>query len=132
MKEIVDYTQKQGLLAIPGFENLAHMDKFLATEEYAPLSECRNGANSRYYRPNNGTCGCTSHPEFYPLIDKYVSDVMAVFPCEYVHMGMDEIFDFIAGKVILVTGGGGSIGSELVRQIAKTKFLIYTPQTATI
>ncbi len=94
MKEIVDYTQKQGLLAIPGFENLAHMDKFLATEEYAYLAECRNGENSRYYRKDNGTCGCTSHPDFYPLIDKYVTDVMAVFPCEYVHMGMDEIFDF--------------------------------------
>lgn len=32
---------------------------------------------------------------------------------------MDEIFDFISGKVILVTGGGGSIGSELCRQIAQ-------------
>ena len=31
---------------------------------------------------------------------------------------MDEIYRFIADKVILVTGGGGSIGSELCRQIA--------------
>ena len=34
---------------------------------------------------------------------------------------MKEIFDFIEGKVILVTGGGGSIGSELCRQIARHK-----------
>lgn len=33
-------------------------------------------------------------------------------------VNMDEIFDFIKGKTILVTGGGGSIGSELCRQIA--------------
>ncbi|MCM1133531.1 MAG: polysaccharide biosynthesis protein [Ruminococcus flavefaciens] len=30
-----------------------------------------------------------------------------------------DIMNFISGKVCMVTGGGGSIGSELVRQIAK-------------
>lgn len=38
---------------------------------------------------------------------------------EPVRVKMDEIYDFITGKVILVTGGGGSIGSELCRQIAQ-------------
>ena len=36
-----------------------------------------------------------------------------------VKTNMDEIYKFITDKVILVTGGGGSIGSELCRQIAK-------------
>lgn len=37
---------------------------------------------------------------------------------EPIKIDMSEVFDFISGKVILVTGGGGSIGSELCRQIA--------------
>lgn len=34
-------------------------------------------------------------------------------------VNMDEISDYIKGKVVLVTGGGGSIGSELCRQVAE-------------
>ncbi|MCD8364746.1 MAG: polysaccharide biosynthesis protein [Clostridiales bacterium] len=37
---------------------------------------------------------------------------------EPIRVEMDEIFKQIKGKTILVTGGGGSIGSELCRQIA--------------
>ena len=37
---------------------------------------------------------------------------------EPVKVQMEEIMDYVSGKTILVTGGGGSIGSELCRQIA--------------
>ena len=38
-----------------------------------------------------------------------------------VQVDMVDIFHFIQGKTILVTGGGGSIGSELCRQVAGHK-----------
>ena len=37
---------------------------------------------------------------------------------EPIKADMKEVYDFVNGKVVLVTGGGGSIGSELCRQIA--------------
>lgn len=36
-----------------------------------------------------------------------------------IKMDIQEVADYIKGRVVLVTGGGGSIGSELCRQIAK-------------
>ena len=48
--------------------------------------------------------------------DVDVEDLLGRDP---VKVDMKEIFNFITGKVILVTGGGGSIGSELCRQIAQ-------------
>ena len=36
-----------------------------------------------------------------------------------IKMDIQEVSDYIKGRVVLVTGGGGSIGSELCRQIAK-------------
>jgi len=48
--------------------------------------------------------------------DVAVEDLLGRAP---VKVNMEEIYSFIADKVIMVTGGGGSIGSELCRQIAK-------------
>ena len=45
-----------------------------------------------------------------------IEDLLGRKPIEF---DRKEIHDLINGKICLVTGGGGSIGSELVRQIAK-------------
>ena len=49
-------------------------------------------------------------------VDVKIEDLLGRDPIEF---DKDEITDFIRGKICMVTGGGGSIGSELVRQIAK-------------
>ena len=49
------------------------------------------------------------------LQDVAVEDLLGRDP---IKVNMDEIFQYIQGKVVLITGGGGSIGSELSRQIA--------------
>ncbi len=50
--------------------------------------------------------------------DVEVSDLLGR---EQIRVNLDEIMDYIEDKVVLVTGGGGSIGSELCRQIATHK-----------
>ncbi len=45
-------------------------------------------------------------------------DVQDLLGREQTKVNLDEIMGYIENKVVLVTGGGGSIGSELCRQIA--------------
>ncbi|WP_295155627.1 nucleoside-diphosphate sugar epimerase/dehydratase [uncultured Ruminococcus sp.] len=48
--------------------------------------------------------------------DVAIEDLLGREPIE---MDMSEVYENLQGKVVLVTGGGGSIGSELCRQVAK-------------
>ena len=64
-------------------------------------------------------------PGIYQLLNGEVSvgklrevEIEDLLGREPVRVNIDEILDYVHGKVVLVTGGGGSIGSELCRQIA--------------
>lgn len=74
------------------------------------------------------TTGCEVHllPGIYQMLNGEISvsklrpvDPQDLLGREPVAVNQEEIFSFISGKVVMVTGGGGSIGSELCRQIAK-------------
>ena len=67
-------------------------------------------------------------PGIYELIDGVVSlnsirevQIEDLLGREEIVINTDEISSYIKDKIVLVTGGGGSIGSELCRQIAKNK-----------
>ena len=65
-------------------------------------------------------------PGIYQLVNDSVSvsklrkvDPTDLLGRDPIQVNLDEILAYISGKVVMVTGGGGSIGSELCRQIAK-------------
>ena len=70
-------------------------------------------------------CILRTIPGTYQLINGDVSvsnlkevDIEDLLGREPIRINTEEVLDHVSGKVILVTGGGGSIGSELCRQIA--------------
>ena len=70
-------------------------------------------------------CRLQTVPGVYQLVNGEVSvsrlrnvEITDLLGRAQVQVNMDEIYSSIQGKTLLVTGGGGSIGSELCRQIA--------------
>lgn len=70
-------------------------------------------------------CELKRLPGIYQLVNGDVSisklkevDVNDLLGREPVEVDLDSIMGYVSGKVVMVTGGGGSIGSELCRQIA--------------
>ncbi|MGO1468508.1 MAG: polysaccharide biosynthesis protein [Tissierella sp.] len=71
-------------------------------------------------------CKLKMLPGIYELIDEKVSikeirdvEISDVLGREEIRVDLDQICSYITGKTVLVTGGGGSIGSELCRQIVR-------------
>lgn len=75
---------------------------------------------------NKTRCKLKILPGLSDLINEKVSisklrdvDIEDLLGREPVQVNLREISGYIEGKIVLVTGGGGSIGSELCRQIAR-------------
>ncbi len=73
----------------------------------------------------NTGCIVQTVPGIYQLINGEVSvaqlrdvDIEDLLGREPIRMDIESILGYVKGQVVLVTGGGGSIGSELCRQLA--------------
>ena len=75
---------------------------------------------------NETKCKIKTIPGIYEIIDGKVDinrirnvEIEDLLGRNVIHTNLDEISTYLRGKIVLVTGGGGSIGSELCRQVAK-------------
>lgn len=73
-------------------------------------------------------CKIKKLPGIYQMVngDVHLSDfkkveVQDLLGREPIEVNLSEIMDYVTNQVVMVTGGGGSIGSELCRQIAAAK-----------
>lgn len=100
-----------------------HIDKIFIALPSASAAERRDIINIC----NETGCELKNLPGLYQLVTGEVSvqsmkdvSVEDLLGREPIRENLAGVSEFITGKTILVTGGGGSIGSELCRQIAKS------------
>lgn len=95
IKEFVAYSEKVGIELVPIFENLSNLAKFFIYPQLENMSECVDEEKEgRGFTGGRGQCGCVSNPDFCDFVDRYVFEAGSLFTGRYIHVGMDEPFDF--------------------------------------
>ncbi len=106
LESVEKYAIDEIIIAIPS----ASRNKLKPILEICKESGCRMRVLPGMYQIVNGDVSVSK------LREVQIEDLLGRDPIE---VNVDEIIGYVKDKVILVTGGGGSIGSELCRQIAQ-------------
>ena len=102
------------------------VEKYAVEEIFIAMPSVKGQRRSEIIHACDG-CGCPVKvlPGMYQLANGQVTvsklrhvDIQDLLGREQVEVNLDEVMRYIKDKTVLVTGGGGSIGSELCRQIA--------------
>ena len=121
-----------GVKIVGGRETiLEQVEKFDISTILFAIPSCPNKEKSEILNICQSTnCQLRIIPSIYQMLDKNTPSLSSsirqveiedLLGREPVDLGVDQVMDYVTDKVILVTGGGGTIGSELCRQIATHK-----------
>lgn len=98
-----------------------NIDEIVVALPSVPQSEVRKILNIC----KETDCELKVLPGLYQMINGEVSvsklrkvEIEDLLGREVIQVKIDEVVKYVSGKTVLVTGGGGSIGSELCRQVA--------------
>ena len=105
LENVDRYQIKKIFLAIPSAEMSERRDILAICQE----TGCELKNLPGMYQLVNGDVSVSS------LKNVSIEDLLGRDP---IRVDMSNVFEFLHGKTVLVTGGGGSIGSELCRQVA--------------
>ena len=105
LRAVQEYRVEKIYLAIPGATAADRRDIL----DICKLTDCELKNLPALYQLVSGEVHVSQ------MRDVSVEDLLGREP---IKANMDGVFRFIYGKTVIVTGGGGSIGSELCRQIA--------------
>ena len=105
LEAVEHYQVRKIFLAIPSASMAERRDILAICQE----TECELKNLPGMYQLVNGDVTVSN------LRDVSIEDLLGRDP---ISVDMSDVFTFLHGKTVLVTGGGGSIGSELCRQVA--------------
>lgn len=117
----------QGVKIVGGRDRIVEYAAFYGIDEIIIAIPSANRATMKAIVEicQETNCKLRTLPGIYQLVNGEVNvsklrdvDVEDLLGRDPIKVDMDSILNYVKDKVILITGGGGSIGSELCRQIA--------------
>lgn len=90
MRELVAYAQSRNMEIIPCVSIYGHAERFLRHPQMQDLAELHDGRNGRFWN-NNKQEFCPKNEKVYQFLQSYLNEIVPLFPCQYFHIGMDEV-----------------------------------------
>ncbi len=121
----------KSVFSVPVLGAIADIEKIVEEKDIDEIIICMAKINPRRKKEIIEICKKTKAkiktiPGIYEIIDGKVNvskirdiQIEDLLGRDTIKINLDDMNNIITNKVVLVTGGGGSIGSELCRQIAK-------------
>lgn len=117
----------QGIKIVGGRDKIVESAAFYGIDEIIIAIPSANRATMKAIVEicKETSCKLRTLPGIYQLVNGEVNvsklrdvDVEDLLGRDPIKVDLDSILNYVKGKTVMVTGGGGSIGSELCRQIA--------------
>ena len=113
MKNVVEYAAAHGIDIIPVVSTLGHAEQFLQYKGITHLAELRDGDDGRFFNSRAKHMFCPSLSETYKFLDEYFTELAAVFPSQYFHVGCDESWDIGCCKLCRQRLNAGETQSDI-------------------
>ncbi len=110
-RELVAYAAKYHVMVVPDQEAFGHLRHMLVYEEYSPLAETPHGAVLAPGQPGSLV-----------VIKQMFTELAALYPSPFLHIGADETFDLGVGqtKPAVDQQGLGPVYLDFMQQIDNT------------
>ncbi len=93
MREIIRYAQDRYITILPEIDVPAHSLALIASYRGLSCTQLPYSVNAGYRSPvRDDNVLCIGNDSIYGILDKVFTELAALFPCEYIHIGGDEAY----------------------------------------
>ena len=94
MKEMIRFAKERNITILPEIDIPAHSLALIASMPNLSCTQLSYSVNAGGLRPSvrDDNALCIGNDSVYAVLDKIFTELAALFPCEYIHVGGDEAF----------------------------------------